>query len=212
MNYNYTYDDVNDYVNKNAEKWVKDVFRIHAPKLLSKADLWTVVKNLEVIKYIRNAPFELVIKFTNRNTDIELHFRNVGLSFKTALGEMGKDYIELYLSDYLTEGIALNKDILTDGTLKYFYMSTTKYRKDSGYLQLDKIIGIPNIKTQYGVIINFNRWQDVVALRFMYLIFSTLKILFNTPDVIAKINKGEKTIVAEAICEEVVLDSKLTIR
>lgn len=211
MNYNYTYDDVNDYVNKNVKKWVKDVFRIHAPKLLSKAGLWTVVENLEVIKYIRNAPFELVIKFTNRNTDIELRFRDVGIGF-TTLGEMGKDYIELYLSDYLTEGIALNKDILTDGTLKYFYMSTTKYRKDSGYLQLDKIIGIPMIKTQYGAIINFNHWQDVVALRFMYLVFSALKILFNTAGVITKINKGEKMIVAEAICEEVVLDRKLTIR
>lgn len=212
MNYNYTYDDVNDYVNKNAEKWVKDVFRIHIHKFLSKAGLWTVVENLEVIKYIRNDPFELVIKFKNRNTNIELRFRDVGIGYKTTLGEMDKDYIELYLSDYLTEGIALNKDILTDGTLKYFYVSATRYRKDSGYLQLDKIIGIPKIKTQYGVIIDFNRWQDVIALRFMYLIFSTLKILFNTPDVITKINKGEKTIVAEAICEEVVLDRKLTIR
>lgn len=208
MNYSYTYDDVKDYVNKNAEKWVIDVFRIHAPKLLSKTGLWTVVENLEVeYKYIKNVPFELVIKFTNRNTDIELRFRNVGLTFIPVV----REGLLLYLNSYLTEGIALNKDILTDGTLKNFYNSTTNYRKNLGYLQLDKIIGIPKIKTQYGVIIDFNRWQDVVALRFMYLIFSTLKILFNIADVITKINKGEKMIIAEAICEEVVLDRKLTL-
>ena len=203
MNYNYTYNDVNDYVNKNAEKWVKDVFRIHSPKLLSKADLWTVVKDLEV-KYIRNALF---VKFTNRNTDIELHFRNVGLNFIPVAHEG----LLLYLNGYLTEGIACDKDILTDGTLKNFYILTTNYRKNLGYLQLDKIIGIPKIKTQYGEIINFNRWQDVVALRFMYLIFSALKILFNTADVITKINKGEKRIVAESTCEGIIQDKKLNL-
>ena len=173
MNYNYTHDDVNDYVNKNAKKWVKDVFRIHAPKLLSKAGLWTVVENLEVI-YTRNASFELVIKFKNRNTDIELRFRDVGIGF-TMLGETGKDYIELYLSDYLTDGIAY-EDVI-NGDLETF-VDGCAYTRDKVDEKLDKVIGLPIIKTRYGDILDYTKWKKIVQLRLMYYLFKIIKLLF----------------------------------
>ena len=150
---NYNGTDVLNYIIKNYREFFKPVLEIKLTNYLKKNNF--VKYNLLAIEYLTYlSKFVLrfdIIKTDNTPTTIEINMSD-GFSWGSAEYHGAK----LYLNCYLTDGIAY-EDVI-NGDLETF-VDGCAYTRDKVDEKLDKVIGLPIIKTRYGDILDYTKWK-----------------------------------------------------
>ena len=169
---NYTAADVINYISKNYREFFKKVLEIKLTNYLKKNNF--VKYNLLVIEYLTDIG-KFVIKFDIIKTDNTLTTIKINMDDGFSWSDAEYQGIKLYLNCYLTDGIAY-EDVINDDLEAFVYgCAHTRVIADE---KLDKVIGLPTIKTRYGDILDYTKWKKIVQLRLMYYLFKIIKLLF----------------------------------
>ena len=169
---NYTATDVINYISKNYREFFKKVLEIKLTNYLKKNNF--VKYNLLAIEYLTDIG-EFVIRFDIIKTDNTLTTIEINMSDGFSWSDTEYQGTKLYLNCYLTDGVAY-EDVI-NGDLETFVYGCT-YTRDKVDEKLDKVIGLPTIKTRYGDILDYTKWKKIVQLRLMYYLFKIIKLLF----------------------------------
>lgn len=169
---NYVATEVLDYIIKNYREFFKPVLEIKLTNYLKKNNF--VKYNLLAIEY-RTYISKFMIRFDIIKADNTLTTIEINMSDGFSWGDAEYHGTNLYLNCYLTDGIAY-EDVL-NGDLETFVYGCN-YTRDKVDEKLDKVIGLPIIKTRYGDILDYTKWKKIVQLRLMYYLFKIIKLLF----------------------------------
>lgn len=169
---NYNGTDVLNYIIKNYREFFKPVLEIKLTNYLKKNNF--VKYNLLAIEYLTDIG-EFVIRFDIIKTDNTLTTIEINMSDGFSWSDAEYHGTKLYLNCYLTNGIAY-EDVI-NGDLETF-VDGCAYARDKVDEKLDKVIGLPIIKTRYSDILDYTKWKKIVQLRLMYYLFKIIKLLF----------------------------------
>lgn len=169
---NYTPADILNYISKNYREWFKKVLEIKLTEYLKKNNF--VKYNLLAIEHLSTID-EFVIRFDIVKTDNTLTTIEIHMSDGLSWGDAEYQGTKLYLNCYLTDGVAY-EDVINSDLETFVYGCT--YIRDKADEKLDKVIGLPTIKTRYGDILDYTKWKKIVQLRLMYYLFKIIKLLF----------------------------------